>query len=485
MKEVRQAPRASAILNSLRAIGYSFNTAIADIVDNSIAAGATAIDISFETSPAWVSIRDNGCGMSEDELVAAMRHGGDGVEATREIGDLGRYGLGLKTASLSQCRRLTVVTLRDGQLAAARWDLDEVERRDDWILSILDRSDIDLLPTVPDLLQTDSGTIVIWEVFDRAVAGEAKPNEALQKLALESGDHLSLVFHRYLSEPGKKRLGITLNNRQLTAADPFLQTNPFTELIGIETVQIEGHALTVKAFILPHISKLSKDDLQLAGGKERLQETQGFYLYRNRRLIIWGTWFRLLGRSELTRLARVQIDIPNALDHLWNLDVKKSAAAPPEIVRRVMRQIMDSVASKSVNVFREKRRRVTGISNVTYFWDRSIAREGIRYDINRQHPLLATFSAILSPQQIAQLDRILIAIEESLPVRTIYTDQASDVAIDQGRSDLADRLPALLNDLIAATSSSQDRHALLDNLSHVEPFNGFPDIMRAFKESVG
>jgi Histidine kinase-, DNA gyrase B-, and HSP90-like ATPase len=485
VKEVRQAPRASAILNSLRAIGYSFNTAIADIVDNSIAAGARAIDIAFDTSPTWVSIRDNGCGMSEDELVAAMRHGGNGLEVKRDAGDLGRYGLGLKTASLSQCRRLTVVTLRGGDLAAARWDLDNIEKRDDWILDVLDRTDIESLPTVSDLLQTDSGTVVIWEVFDRAVAGEAKPDEALQKLALECGDHLSLVFHRFLSAPGTKQLEIRLNNRQLTAADPFLKTHPFTELVGIEKVNVDGHALTVKAFILPHITKLSQEDLQRAGGKERLHETQGFYLYRNMRLIIWGTWFRLLGRTELTRLARVQIDIPNALDHLWNLDVKKSAAAPPEAVRRVMRQIIDTVAAKSANVFRERRRRIVDISDTIYFWERSTVREGIRYDINRQHPLLATFSAHLSAEQIAQLDRILIAIEEALPVRTIYTDQASDVAIDQGRSDLEDRLPALLNDLVAATSRVQDRNALLDSLSRVEPFNRFPEIMRTFRESVG
>jgi hypothetical protein len=483
VKEIRQPPNAAAIVNSLRAIGYSFNTAVADIIDNSIAAGASAIEISFRVSPAYVAITDDGCGMTEAELILAMRHGGTGPSTVRQADDLGRYGLGLKTASLSQCRRLTVVSLSGGSLCAARWDLDEIERQNDWILTLPDEEEARNLPGVADLLRTGRGTAVLWENLDRATAGDSAKAEALQRLVLDCGDHLSLVFHRYLAPERGRGLTVLVNGRTLEPADPFMLKNPYTEFAGEETHMIDGEKVGVKAYILPHIGKMTPDELEHAGGRQRLRDTQGFYVYRNRRLITYGTWFRLLGRDELTRLARIQIDTPNALDHLWGLDVKKSTASPPEAVRTLLRQIIQIVADKSTNVFKERQRRGTANADITYLWERSKVRGGLRYGINRAHPLVAAFTADLTTEQLRQLERIFSAVELALPVRQIYVDQASNEPVEQSTDDITDALTALLEDLVRGTEPNR-RRALIDDLLHVEPFRNHPAITRSIIEAM-
>ncbi len=252
-----------------------------------------------------------------------------------------------------------------------------------------------------------------------------------------------------------------------------MQHNPFTELAGQETKLVEGHKVDIKAFILPHISRISADELERAGGKERLRDTQGFYVYRNRRLITWGTWFRLLGRDELTRLARIQIDIPNALDDLWGLDVKKSTASPPEAVRQVLKQIIHTVADKSTNVFQERRRRKPS-GNIIYLWERALVRGGVRYNINRYHPLLTTLAEALGSAQAPQLDRVLDALEMALPVRAIYVDQASNESVDQGDSELEGRLRDILRDLLRDVPTNSRRRFILEGLTHIEPFSTFP-----------
>jgi len=212
------------MLDSLRALGYSFDAAVADIIDNSIAAQASRVDIQFRPHPRpYLAIIDDGHGMSAEHLVEAMRHGGTGPSHQRESADLGRFGLGLKTASLSQCRRLTVVTSYQGDLNAATWDLDRVESSGEWVVGILDPDEIANLPHVADLRANGKGTLVLWEDFDRATAGETDPGSALGTLVDLTRDHLSLVFHRFLAgSDGGSRLSISINNAMVAPLDPYL-----------------------------------------------------------------------------------------------------------------------------------------------------------------------------------------------------------------------------------------------------------------------
>jgi hypothetical protein len=431
------------MLDSMRAIGYSFEAALADIVDNCVAAEATKVDVQFRTSHRpYVAVIDDGVGMSAAVLFEAMRHGGVGPHQTRSARDLGRFGLGLKTASLSQCRRLTVVSRCDRVTSGARWDLDLVAERQNWVVQVLDAEDVTDLPHVGELEQQRSGTIVLWEQFDRALAGEAQPDAALGRLVDQARDHLALAFHRFLSgDDGGHTLSMAINNQPLPVVDPFLKSKKATRKLPLDTLTIDGAMIEFRPFILPHITKLSRDDLALAGGEEGLRRYQGFYVYRGRRLITFGTWFRLLRQGELTKLARVQIDIPNTLDHLWALDVKKSTAYPPEAVRAGLLRTIERIGGESRNVFTYRGDRVNR-RHIQQMWHRVDVRDGFNYEISRDHPVVIEARTWIAG---GNLEALLRAVEMALPVDSIYADMASDRVVQP--TPKGDEAEALVYDL--------------------------------------
>ena len=471
----------------MRAIGYSFETALADIIDNSIAAGATNVAIMFSSEPtAHVSISDNGRGMRDSELFEAMRHGSRNPQAELAANDLGRFGLGLKTASLSQCRRMTVVSANNGQTAAAEWDLDEVARCADWMLLELDAADIASVPNIASILKQESGTLVVWRELDRALAGESNTRSALMNLIDGAREHIALVFHRYL-EGRSPDLTITINGLAVSPVDPFLFKAKGRQTLPPETIQVGGEAVWVEAHILPHMSKLTSQEIALAGGEEGLRRNQGFYVYRNRRLITWGTWFRLTKQEEMTKLARVMVDIPNTLDHLWSLDVKKSAAHPPEKVRQGLAQIVERIADRSRRVYTFRGNR--GWSpDLVPAWKRLELRDRhFRYEVNRDHDLFNTLRNEIPERAAPMLERFVQLIEESFPFDSVYADIASDKRAVRAEStdDIQDRFFETAGHLLGALAGTpQARTALLERLHLLEPFNKHPDITSKIKEKL-
>jgi len=473
------------MLDSLRALGYSFEAAIADIVDNSVAANAQTISIQFRTKPTeYVAVIDDGIGMSGPVLLEAMRHGGVGPSARRDASDLGRFGLGLKTASLSQCRTLTVVSKSEHEVSGVRWSLDRVAEAGDWLVGILSAGEIDRVPHVGELTARDSATIVLWEDFDRATAGETDPGAALGALVDTAREHLALVFHRYLSgSDGGKRVTIEINNDPLPTIDPFLTRR--SQALPEEVIRLHDAEIILRPYVLPHRSRMSRDELSLAGGEEGLRRNQGFYLYRNRRLITYGTWFRLLRQEELTKLARVQVDIPNTLDDLWAIDVRKSVAVPPEAVRTALRRVVERIAGTSRHVYKFRGRKPSG--DIVSVWTRLELRDGVAYRLNRDHPLAGALFEILDDIGDSYLEHLLASIELSLPIDGIYADMASerglvtltgDTEIEVLLSDLATRMTSALGD----DSGAVER--LLDSLALIEPFSMHPAATRAVAERI-
>jgi hypothetical protein len=337
-------PEASALLQSLRSIGYTPAAALADIVDNSIAAEAKSIDICVASRPDLaVTILDDGCGMTEEALINAMKFGSRDPRLMRDGMDLGRFGLGLKTASISQCRRFTVATLAGGKLSLARWDLDECDQRNSWWL---ERPSIREIPTqtLTDLESQGHGTAVIWEKLDRLKESGG------EKALLDAADHLALCFHRFLSLEAGKRLSISLNSTALPSMDPFLTGHLKGQALHTESIEIEGHKVTVTPFVLPFPSRLKGMDVDRMGGKESLKTGHGFYIYRGYRLIVPGGWFRIVPSDDLIRLARIRVDVPTALDHLWKVDVKKAAAEPPQPLRPHLKRIVTDVTLRSLGM---------------------------------------------------------------------------------------------------------------------------------------
>ena len=217
MQERNMPPFAPVLMQSTRAIGYSLEAAIADIIDNSIAAKAGKVQLSFfPVGDAYVSILDNGTGMDDAQMNIAMQYGSKSPTETRDSSDLGRYGLGLKTASLSQCRVLTVISKQGDQVIGRRWDLDYVIKTGAWSLLILDKEDFASVPHISDLYEQDSGTLVVWQNLDRLLMGEVDYEKSLGRKMDEVRQHLELVFHRYLSgESGIKKLAPSISDEAL------------------------------------------------------------------------------------------------------------------------------------------------------------------------------------------------------------------------------------------------------------------------------
>lgn len=168
MRTIELPPYAPTLIESTRAIGYSLEAAVADIIDNSIAASAKNVDIFFfPVDGAYIAILDNGNGMGTEELNAAMQYGSKNPIDARDAKDLGRFGLGLKTASLSQCRCLTVVAKQGDRIEGRQWDIDHVAETGSWSLIVLEAGELDSIPNIDDLRAYESGTLVVWQKLDR------------------------------------------------------------------------------------------------------------------------------------------------------------------------------------------------------------------------------------------------------------------------------------------------------------------------------
>jgi hypothetical protein len=258
--------------------------------------------------------------------------------------------------------------------------------------------------------------------------------------------------------------------------DPFLTWHNARQLLHEESIVVENHIVKIKPYILPHISKLSPEELQLAGGEDGLRRNQGFYIYRHCRLIIWGTWFKLAKQGELSKLARVRVDIPNALDHLWTLDIKKSAAHPPEEVRQNLRRIVEKIIGTSRKVY-TFRGRIQKSDKLVHSWNRVEGRNGISYVVNRDHPVIAAFIKKLDCESSKMLELLLDTIERTFPSDSLYADMASDRPQYYDEESLKDKFLDLAKCLLlAADSISGGRERILKNLPTLDPFCQYADI---------
>lgn len=445
-------PHAAMLIESMRDIGYSLETALADIIDNSITANARSIRLLADTTGTQpnLAILDDGEGMDEEELLAAMRLGSRNPLEAREKGDLGRFGLGLKTASFSQCRKLTVVSRKSGVTSCAKWDLDEVARTNRWLVESLD--DTFLIPWIDEL--GSSGTLVVWESLDRLIEGDGNdPRSVFVARINEAVEHLELVFHRFLAgERGLKKITLQLNGRQLEPFDPFHSSNPATQTGPIEKIKFDGQEVEVQTFTLPHHKK-DPTEWERYGGKAGYLKNQGFYVYRGKRLIIHGTWFGLARQKELTKLTRVRIDMPNGMDAEWKIDVKKASAQPPHHVRERLRRIIETIGATSRRVYTARGRRLVSDSRLPV-WQRRQSGNEISYCLNPEHPVFAEFSVRLPDELRTEFRRVLEMVAASIPIDALFADISASPENVAGSELGGDTLEHIVETTFAALRSS-------------------------------
>ena len=426
MRTVDLPPHSSSLMESMRDIGYSMGSALADLIDNSITAGATRIQIFANTSgpDPNVAIVDDGGGMTYEDLLEAMRLGTHNPLMERSRSDLGRFGLGLKTASLSQCRVMTVISKREGNVSGARWDLDHVAATDQWALQLLD--DFKSVPWIEEL--GEQGTLVVWENLGNRqnTSVEESFSEDLVRRLDEACKHLALTFHRFIgNELAARHFELSLNHSKLQPFDPFNANNLATQAGPQQKVRLDGHEVVIQPYTLPHHSKVGPAEWDRIGGEEGYVKNQGFYVYRERRLIIHGTWFGLARQTELTKLARVRVDIPNSLDHAWRIDVKKSSVQLPPAVRRELRGIAERLVSPSKRIYTHRGRQLVEDSRIPV-WTRVQDKGTISYHVNPEHPTLGGFQSELEPELRTAFRRILEMAGAALPLDTLMADFGVD-----------------------------------------------------------
>lgn len=414
-------PNPKNLIHALRDIGYSLETAIADIIDNSITANASVIRIiaHFDMHNSYIAIVDNGIGMDESKLREAMHLGSLDPVLNRDSKDLGRFGLGLKTASFSQAGKLTVVSLNKNVFTGRCWDLEHVSNTETWEIEVLGESEIKKIPESESLANT--GTIVLWENLYRLIETESrrKPQDIFWEHLDNAREHLGLVFHRYLTgEPGLKKLTIKINNDAIQPFDPF-------EGAGKPYPEESFHNIKMQAYLLPHHSKTMPEQYRKMAGSDGYLKSQGFYVYRNARLLISGTWFRLMRQSEATKLARVRIDLPNSEDYEWSIDVKKSQAVPPEGIRIQLKRTIVKISSQASRVYTKRGKKIV-TSGIVPIWQEYHQHGKKSYKVNTENPLIQTLASKLNYEEKSLLKGIFDLIENSLPIDTIYADMLQE-----------------------------------------------------------
>lgn len=427
-KETILEPMADILIESMRSIGYTFESAMADIIDNSISAKANEINIIFNPSECNLGFIDNGNGMNKEELKEAMRWGSKDPLAVRSEIDLGRFGLGLKSASLSQCRKLTVVSKSEnGMLNGMCWDLDHVRDTGKWSVLNLTVDEISKLPNISNLSEKSNGTYVLWEDFDKIEVTSKDLVSTLEELLDYASDYLALVFHLYIAD----NLTIKINGTELKKIDPFLTKNSFTQVLKADPLSIKdndgkSHQIKVEPYVLPHFNSLSVEEKLMMGKHGEFRNKQGFYIYRNKRLIIWGSWFRMAGNNEAFKNARVKVQIPNSLDDIWSIDVKKSnASIPPSIKKQLFYAVKNSI-DKSKRIYTQRAVNVNKQMGYECVWDTLRDNDKTFYKINRELPVIQKLTEGLSQEQIDMLDMIFVDIENNIPKYEIFNQIAND-----------------------------------------------------------
>jgi hypothetical protein len=488
----------AALLESLRSIGYTLDTALADIIDNSITAEAERISICFlwNKGNPWIAICDDGLGMSSEELNDAMRFGSRGPRSKRDSNDLGRFGLGMKTASISQCRRLTVVSKQNNSIAASEWNLGAMIQSGamEWSqralsLDTLPPAEILAVLVAQQLKNPSSGTVVLWQNLDISLGDPEEANgEKRFSANMDSArKHLELVFHRFLSPAvGKKKVIVDFNGAVLEAFDPFGSSVPARQELPSETIRVQGEEILVQPYVLPHLIKAaSVSEYQKLAGDDGYLHNQGFYIYRNQRLIIKATWFRLIPKDELNKLIRIRVDIPNTLDDIWRIDVKKSQANPPESVRLQLKRIITRISGAGRMVFTNRAAKL-GNRKVTPVWRREVIDGKIHYRVNEGHPLVKTLLNDLPEAQGDTLRACFELLNSTFPYDMYYADAANDkteFAHSEPTQETIKQVGIQL--VIALRSCGYEGTQLREQLAGVEFFKCSPQLLEEILQIAG
>ncbi|MBY3986967.1 ATP-binding protein [Rhodococcus fascians] len=470
---------------------------MADIIDNSLSADATEVRVRFEWAGAdhsTISISDDGRGMSLEQLVRGMTVGGTGSQTGRESGDLGRFGMGLKTASFSQCNQLIVSTCtKGGQWATRTWDTDHVMAVGDWELIHGPPPDAtNALHRLQSEL-TGGGTIVLWRKLTRLIRKDAPASDNSAKRDFfkkirEIELHLGMTFAQFIAATNTK-IRILVNDNLVSSWDPFFSESPYVDRLPMERI---GPGVSVQGYVMPHRNRLSEQEYEALGGPKGWIDQQGFYVYRENRLIVSGSWLDLgFKNDERHALARLRVDLSNAHDETWQIDIKKSKAVPPVSLQTPLKRLakLTRERSQQTNTYRRSTDNKDRPREIPSTWLHEFNQGNIVFRLNRDHPLV---SNALKRNEIPWLSSYLALIEQQIPLSVIRRVPDVDVSFAQSsglsqqfstenRDEMpeSDRIPEVVLSLAKQFVASLVEQGITDESAIIRtvgmpPFNQYP-----------
>ena len=426
-EQIDLSPNPKSHIKTLSRIGYNLNSAISDIIDNSITAKSKNIytEIDIVNDKAVLIIIDDGYGMDAGTLIKSMRIGCKDPSEIRSDFDLGRFGSGLKMASFSQARKLTVISKNAcSQAQSAIWDLDLVEQENSWTIIKLSETETNDLCKQFKIQLGEQGTAVIWEEIEKYAE---YPNTELETILSQDltnlKNYVRLHFHKFME--GKQAINFYFNYQKLEYFDPFLRScNGYQEGPSQKFRVKKGGSIELRVHIIPHESKLSKTDLEYLGGTDQITANQGLYVYRANRLIISGGWSGLTRLSQLGKLARVEVNVPSSLDEEWSTDVKKSSLEIPHKVKFKLKQLIRDPIKRSRKAYRYRGR----IEEANAFWkiNENERDKTISYEISKTNNSLNHLLALLNKEQASTLIKYLKDLSSGIPINHIYEKMSSE-----------------------------------------------------------
>lgn len=481
-------PNPEYLIKSIAEQGYSLESSLADLMDNSISANANNIEIliKMDQEPFTLFIADNGDGMSEDELKTSMQFPSSSPEEMRNIFDLGRFGLGMKTASFSQTRCFTVISRKKGTKTfnGRTWDVNYLKQEGKWRLLINSPEEVfELLQKYISLSEGhlnrfenfEANTIVVWRglyKFENYLE-ENNRQSALKKQVTEvTSDYLSLVFHRFM-ERTVSPLKIRINNIQLYPFNPF--PTHITDFRPIEYKQKNFSTDTIKieGFVLPSRSIDESKGVSIWTTKNRgLMDMEGIYIYRADRLIHFGGWNGLIKKAPRLQLARLRVEIGNSVDHLLHLNVAKSQVViPHDLIVAFEKYIDDLKIEAEREFFNRGIRKFSGNCKEDHeqLFERKASNKGTLLELNRNFPLLKSLIKELHKEQLVKLNMVIRMINTRINVIRQTHEERTFVGIEEKDGLSLDDLVVCVKELKeSGLSSEQIKTDILPNLGFTE-----------------
>lgn len=484
-------PNPEYLIKSIAEQGYSLESALADLIDNSISANATQVEVLIKTDkePFTLYLTDNGKGMDEKTLKASMHFPSTSPDDSRKSHDLGRFGLGMKTASFSQTRKFTVLARKKGALKyhARTWDLDAL-KDNRWQLIVNTPLEIEHILNGYKVQSSDNlnqfenyqpNIIIVWQglyKYEEYLEEENRRKALKREITEVATDHLSLVFHRFM-ERTKSPLQLRVNNIQLKPFNPFPEKNirpvEFKQKgFGTDSIKLEG-------FILPSSSieeTQSSNNTMWTTKYRSLLDMEGIYIYRADRIILFGGWNGLIKKAPRLQLARLRVEIGNGVDHLIHLNVAKSQVIIPHDLKDAFESYINNLKEEAKKEFYNR-----GIAkfpkksvNNDCLFVRNASNKGVLLEVNTDFSILKQLNQELSPTSQSKLKVFLKMINIQISnIKQTHEDKVFlgiEKESEISTTDLLQTIESLISNGIDASIIKKE---ILPNLGY--KVNTFPE----------